>query len=147
MFKDVFFNENFVFWLKFNWSTSLRSNSPKLSIGSSDSLVPHWREAITQTIDDQVHLCIYASPGLGVIVLTLKRPVHFSQNTILFSYNVHNKCNTLVWNWPNTMNIQSALWILMAWCFSTRASVVTVLSTHQCISQCLRFNIFSTTPI
>ena len=28
----------------------------------------------------------------------------------------------------------------MAWCFSTRASVATVLTTHPCVSQCLRVN-------
>ena len=28
----------------------------------------------------------------------------------------------------------------MAWCFSTRASVATVLTTHPCFSQCLRVN-------
>ena len=28
----------------------------------------------------------------------------------------------------------------MAWCFSTRASVSTVLTTHPCISRCLRVN-------
>ena len=28
----------------------------------------------------------------------------------------------------------------MAWCFSTRASVTTVLTTHPCVSQCLRVN-------
>ena len=28
----------------------------------------------------------------------------------------------------------------MAWCFSTRASVATVLTTHPCISRCLRVN-------
>ena len=27
------------------------------------------------------------------------------------------------------MNVESALWILMTWCFSTRALVATVLST------------------
>ena len=31
------------------------------------------------------------------------------------------------------MNILSALWILMTWCFSTRASVATGLSMHPCI--------------
>ena len=36
--------------------------------------------------------------------------------------------NIFVWNWFNTVNIKSVLWILMAWCFSTRASVATVLS-------------------
>ena len=29
---------------------------------------------------------------------------------------------------------QSALWVLMAWCFSTRASAATMLSTHPCVS-------------
>ena len=28
--------------------------------------------------------------------------------------------------------------MLMAWCFSTRASVATVLTTHPCVSRCLR---------
>ena len=32
----------------------------------------------------------------------------------------------------------SVLRILMAWCFSTRASVATVLTTHPCVSRCLR---------
>ena len=34
------------------------------------------------------------------------------------------------------MYIWSALWLLLAWCFSNRASVATVLSTHPCISSC-----------
>ena len=32
------------------------------------------------------------------------------------------------------MNIWSPLWILMAWCFSIRTSVATLLSMHPCIS-------------
>ena len=39
--------------------------------------------------------------------------VFFFQNVILFSNDVCKKCDTFVWNWTNTMNIQSALWILM----------------------------------
>ena len=35
------------------------------------------------------------------------------------------------------MNILSALWILMTWCFSTRASVATGMSMHPCIFSCL----------
>ena len=31
--------------------------------------------------------------------------------------------------------------MLMAWCFSTRASVARVLTTHPCISRCLRVKI------
>ena len=40
------------------------------------------------------------------------------------------------------MNILLALWVLMVWYFSTRASVVTVLSTLQCISSYLWVKIF-----
>ena len=42
-----------------------------------------------------------------------------------------------VWNWPNTMDISSALRVLMTWYFSARASVATVLSMPACISCCL----------
>ena len=33
--------------------------------------------------------------------------------------------------------ISSQHWMLMAWCFSTRPSAATILSTHPCISSCL----------
>ena len=72
------------------------------------------------------------------ILLTLKWLGHIFQNLISFSDAVHLMCNIFIWNWSNTMNVYSALWILMAWCFSTRASVATVLTTHPCISRCLR---------
>ena len=45
-----------------------------------------------------------------------------------------------IWNWSNELNVESVLMILMAWCFSTRASVATVLTTHPCVSRCLRVN-------
>ena len=61
------------------------------------------------------------------ICLTLKRLGHY-------------KCNIAVWNWSNAMDICSALWILMAWCFSTRASATTVLGMHLCLSGCLWVN-------
>ena len=32
------------------------------------------------------------------------------------------------------------MWMLMAWCFSTRTSVATVLTTHPCVSQCWGVN-------
>ena len=38
----------------------------------------------------------------------------------------------------SVINILSTLWLLMAWCFSTRASVATVLDMHPCVSSCLR---------
>ena len=37
-------------------------------------------------------------------------------------------------------DIYSALWVLMPWSLSTRASVVTVLSTHLCVSRLLWVN-------
>ena len=41
------------------------------------------------------------------------------------------------------MNIYSALWILMVWCFRTRASVAKALSTHICISSSLWDNMLT----
>ena len=72
--------------------------------------------------------------------LTLKKLGIFFQNVILYSNVFCSKCNILVWNWSNTMNIFSALWLLMAWCFSTRPAVATVLITHPCVSSCLWVN-------
>ena len=68
--------------------------------------------------------------------LTLKQLGNNFQNVFLFSNIVLHKCNISVWNWPNTMDIKSALLILMTWCFSTRASVAIVLITHPCVSGC-----------
>ena len=48
----------------------------------------------------------------------------------LFCNIVPYVSNYYVWNWSNTMNISSALWIL-TWCFSTRASVATMLRTYS----------------
>ena len=53
----------------------------------------------------------------------------FPQNLILYFDIVHFKSNILVWNGSNAMGILWALWILMTWSFSTRASVATV-NTH-----------------
>ena len=57
---------------------------------------------------------------------------------IVFSTIILFKCNISVWNWSNTMNILSALWILMV--FSTRALVATRLSMHLRISSCTWVN-------
>ena len=78
-------------------------------------------------------------------MLTLKWLDHFFSNVISFSDAVHLMCNIFVWNWSNTMNVSSALWILMAWCLSTRASVATVLTMHPCVSRCLRVKRYSQT--
>ena len=67
-------------------------------------------------------------------------------NAILFSHVEHYKYNISVWIWSYTMNISSALWVLMAWCFSTRASVATLLNTHPCVSSCLGVKTKKKTP-
>ena len=54
---------------------------------------------------------------------------HFFQNVNLVCGAVHCKGNAFVWNWFNTIDAWSVLWVLMASCFSTRASVATVLIT------------------
>ena len=43
------------------------------------------------------------------------------------------------WNRTNSIHNWSILWIVMAWCFSTRPSVGTVLSMNPHISRCLRW--------
>ena len=53
-------------------------------------------------------------------IFTLKKPGIFFQNVVLFSYVFGNTCNILVWNLSDTMNILSALCLLIAWCSSTR---------------------------
>ena len=70
------------------------------------------------------------------IFLTLKQLGHFSLCLILssdVSRYKHNKCHVFVRNWSNAMPwyLVEALWILMPWCYSTRVSVATVLSTHH----------------
>ena len=74
---------------------------------------------------------------------------YFFQNEILFYDIVPYNCNISLWNWSNTMIIESTLWILMAWCFSTRASVAKLMSMHSFVSSylwvddlCLSSNLF-----
>ena len=42
----------------------------------------------------------------------------------------------MLYVWFNAMDIWSVQWLLMPWCFSTRTSLATVLSTHPCVSSC-----------
>ena len=53
---------------------------------------------------------------------------------ISFSNVIPHQCNITLWNRVSLINFQSALWILMAWCFSTRTLVATLLSMHLCVS-------------
>ena len=85
-----------------------------------------WPESLT-------HTC--RTRGRWVYLSTIS---FTSENMIiLFASVVDNKFHIFVWNWTNTMNIQSTLWILMAWCFSIQVSVATILSIHPCIFNCL----------
>ena len=85
---------------------------------------------VIEAIDAQPSACPLTLKPLGYF---------FSKCNSTFSI-IHPEWNIVVWNHPSTMNILSTLWILMAWCFSTRASVATVLNTHPCVSRCLRVN-------
>ena len=64
----------------------------------------------------------------------------FFFNVISISRVVHSKSNIFVCIFGSTTNTKSILWLLMAWCFSTRSSVATVLITHPCISSCSWIN-------
>ena len=57
-----------------------------------------------------------------------------------FHFLIFSTGKVIFWlrNWSNTMNISWALLLLLAWCFSTRAAVATVLNIHPCISSRLR---------
>ena len=59
----------------------------------------------------------------------------FNQFNFLISFLIN--AISLFKTGPIQGSISSALWILMAWCSCTRASVATVLSTHPCVSSCL----------
>ena len=70
--------------------------------------------------------------------ITLKQVYFVFQHLILSSNLVSWQCNIFAWNWNNAMQgFFSALSILMAWCFSTRASIATLLDKQICVSSCL----------
>ena len=76
---------------------------------------------------DTLH-CNTPGTGIGLVLPSL---VYFRpalQYLGNFFSNVPYKYYIFVWSWFNTMNILSALLILMAWSFSTRASVATMLN-------------------
>ena len=95
----------------------------------------HWSKS------DTINWIALSSDSSWQVKLTLKQLGHFFQNVISFSNVVHYEWNILLWNHSNTINILPTLWVLMAWCFSTRASVATVLNMHRCISRSLGVNL------
>ena len=48
------------------------------------------------------------------------------------------------WSVISITSNDSTLWLLMAWCFSTRTSVATVLGMHPCVFNCLWVVIMTT---
>ena len=63
------------------------------------------------------------------------------QKVTIFPDAVHNQCNILGQTGPiEHKYISSPLWILMAWCWSTRASVASVVNVHTCVSSHLWVN-------
>ena len=93
---------------------------------------PDFNKSLSEQLLKLWHRVIITSSSL-----TLERLDHFFSKPF-FSNVVHYKCNIIISNWANTMSVQSTFWILMAWCFSTRASVATVLTMHPCVSRYLR---------
>ena len=69
--------------------------------------------------------------------MTLRQLGHLIQKAISYFNIIHSECNILLWNSSNIIYILSVLQILVDLCFSTRASVATVLSIHSSISSCL----------
>ena len=110
----------------------------RTDLGNKQAL--HRWQVIIQINDDNIHWHIHICMHHWTMNKPLNNWVIFFQNIILFSCVVHYKYNISVWNWSNTKIISSALWVLMVWCFSTRASVATLLNTHPCVSSCLGVN-------
>ena len=79
----------------------------------------------------------FLNPSIAVFFVLL---FFFVLNMISYSSVVDYECNIFIWNWSKTTNVNSALWMLMSWRFSTRASEGTMLGMHQCVSGCLRVN-------
>ena len=61
----------------------------------------------------------------------------FFQNVHLPSIIVPYNRKIVAWNWPNTITIWWALWMLMAWYFNIWTSVATAWSTHPCVFMCI----------
>ena len=81
--------------------------------------VQPWREVLL-TLKQLGHLFLNVNSNFMFYLIM------YIMNAIIVLYETGDRYNTI--------NIYSALWILMAWCFSTRAHVATVLSIHPCVS-------------
>ena len=109
-------------------------------IGSGYGLVPSGNKPLPEPMMIQISLAIWVSLDHKLIKQSIKQMGNFCQNAIWGSNVILYKCDISVWDWPSTMNVWSALWLLMVWCLGSRASVATVLSEHLCISRHLEVN-------
>ena len=114
-YRQPLFNVHSAFWCCLNfWSIGMNAwVSPPLSGVWGKEL--HWW--IKYSKSSEILLGIFAPWTNGSL---------FS-NRISFSNIVYYICTIFLWKWSNIMHFESAPWILLAWCFSTRASVVKVL--------------------
>ena len=134
------------------WEMSLQSNVISYWLGANQESALNICKSLQIKYSKTHHKMssiICCVTGLTAIYSALGRCSNsfVSEETENFSKsnsfsNAFHEFNILVWNWSNTMNILSALWLLMAWCFSTRASVATLQITHPCVSSCLWVNVF-----
>ena len=115
-------------------------NAGILLIGS---LGTNFSEIFIEIYSFHSRKCIWKWRTFCLWLIVLNNWVISFQTVNLFYHIIHFNCNISVWNRPSTVNIQLAVWVLMAWCFSTRASVATVPSMHPCILSCLWDNIWT----
>ena len=71
---------------------------PKISIGSGNGWAPNWWQATTWTNADQVHRCIYPSPGLSELMPLLNHWSYISDCPNNFLFYSHRVLSYISWN-------------------------------------------------
>ena len=128
----MLFTINSIFWHEYNilthWGRVMHICVSKLTIiGSDNGLSPGRHQAIIWTN--------------GGILLIGPLGTNFSEiliEILIFSFKkMHLKMSSGKWR-PSclSLNVLIALWLVMAWCLSTRAPVATVQSLHPCSCSC-----------
>ena len=111
-------------WVIVNWTPR---NKPRWNFIQNKKLYIH--ENVSKSITCEIMAICPARDEF-----TLKHNWVYFFKVILFLRFSTTIVIFLVRNWSNTTDIISALWLLMAWCFSTRAAVATQLITHPGLS-------------
>ena len=99
----------------------------------------HWR----QTRQDPIWLLVYLATTSGDLhqLAGLHETSTLDDAESRYYNAVHYKCDIFVWNWPIKINNLSSPLVFMAWCFTIRASVATLLKTQPCVSAVYGFQI------